>query len=751
MLQSGQERAYDRLLCEFGRHTPAWLDSLIRCTGIHDFTSSSTITPLQRRFLANGLRFICTPPKTHLNTFASHILSTTDLSDSIGWQRFSRTLAARFLFAGDKTDQPQSRLRDKFRLKGRHSHFLDQLEASHLGDDLGLDMRLVDQYRNSTLPLLKKATDAECHRVLSQRYRINVKVKEIDFIRSLVENINITCKPADKNLGLVLIDTEWYVTELRRMLSDRVTYSIVPTGSRPNVTLAKLQDHLLNELHQLVKKHRSTIQTYDPIHCDLIINFLLHRITKSGDNAAVIPTIYGIVKVHKPRLAMRPIVPCTRSVTTPASVVVDELLQRVLHEAKVPWIVRDTKSLIVDLESHTLSTQDGVFVTADIASLYTNIDTNDGLATVSDFLREHTTDLQLHRFIMDLLTFVMRNSYLQFRENVYRQIDGTAMGTACAPTYANIYVYMKERVIIADMGALIRLYRRFLDDIFAFIEAGMVEAFKTRMNQLHPKLKFEFVTHSSEAVFLDLLIHKGKRFSDSSIFDLRVHQKSMNLYLYIPWTSFHTDAAKRSFIQTELTRYVRNSSDRQDYHQLKRVFYGRLRDRGYPISFLRPLFTDTVLYEDRHYFLHPSAELMHHPTIFSHPPKSACLLKRIARAEFNDRRFGLQTDPPPVFVTSDNPLTRAVPIRKTLMQRWSILHAVNSSLPPPIIAYQTYPSLATVLVFQKATKNEKARLEKFQKPKTTVQTRMELHMHRNRSSGGHALSSSDSTPQRASQ
>ena len=37
----------------------------------------------------------------------------------------------------------------------------------------------------------------------------------------------------------------------------------------------------------------------------------------------------------------------------------------------------------------------------------------------------------------------------------------------------------------------------------------------------------------------------------------------MNLYLYIPYNSFHTDAMKRSFIQTELMRYIRNSSDRR--------------------------------------------------------------------------------------------------------------------------------------------------------------------------------------------
>jgi hypothetical protein len=742
-------------LTEFGQHTPAWLDALIRCTGIHDFTTSSTstssssfyLTPLQRRFLANGLRFICTPPKSQLQTFSSHISPTAGTStersssplgvdSTTGWPRFCRTLTSRLLLHpedGQRKRVQQTRVHEKFRLRGRHPqcHFLAQLEESHRGESTGSDLTLVDQYRAFTLPLLHLEMARALRRSLSQRCRINVTPKEKEFIQCLVQDAAVTCKPADKNLGLVLVDTVWYVGELRRMLSDRITYSIVKTGSNPPVTLRKLQDRLLNELHNLTKKHKNTIFTHDPVHADVIENFLLHRIRRSGTNAAIIPTIYGIIKVHKPRLSMRPIVPCTRSVTTPASVVVDELLQQVLRSAKIPWIVKDTKSLINELEACVLPTQEGELVTADIASLYTNIDTIDGLTTIDLFLSEQHLPSDLHRFIMDLLRFVMMNSYLSFRDTVYHQIDGTAMGTACAPTYANIYVFMKERSIVLDMvgSSVIRIYKRFLDDVFAFIAKSHVEEFKTRMNQLHPKLKFEFVTHSNEAVFLDLMIHKGRRFYESSIFDLRVHQKSMNLYLYIPWNSFHTDAAKRSFVQTELIRYVRNSSDREDYLRLRTVFYERLRDRGYPHSFLRPLFTGVVLYSDRQYFLYPSSDLAHHPTIYSHPPKSTCLQRRLERVA----RVGRSTHdavPPPIFVTSDNPLSRMIPIRKILSHHWSILTTIQPNLPRPIIAYKTWPSLATTLVFQKAKKNEEQRLKKFTQSTATLQVKIDSYFTR---------------------
>ena len=376
--------------------------------------------------------------------------------------------------------------------------------------------------------------------------------------------------------------------------------------------------------------------------------------------------------------------------------------------------MKDTKSFVVELEETVLPTRDGIFVTADIASLYTNIDTEMGLRLVRQFLVEQHVDSAHTELIMDLLTFVMRNSYLQFRDLILHQIDGTAMGTAAAPTYANIVVYMLEKSTIAEMTATrtLFLYRRFLDDVLAYLEPSAVEEFKCRMNHLHPKLRFDFVVHSSEAAFLDLHVYKGPRFSESSIFDLRVHQKKMNLYLYIPYHSFHSDAMKRSFIQTELMRYIRNSSQREHYSQLKQIFYQRLRDRGYPSFFLLPIF-DSIFYADRCFFLWPSATLHLHPLLHSQPPQSACLQRRLHRWKLAQSSLASPSShqPPPVFVIPYSPLSRLVPTRSLLCKHWEIIqHAIDSSIPKPIIAYQSSPSLLKTLVYQRARLMEQSRV-----------------------------------------
>jgi hypothetical protein len=312
---------------------------------------------------------------------------------------------------------------------------------------------------------------------------------------------------------------------------------------------------------------------------------------------------------------------------------------------------------------------------------------------------------------MDLLDFVMKNSYLTFQDKVWHQVDGTAMGTACAPVYANIVVYMREKEVLHSMRQHIYLYRRFLDDIFAYVAPSAVEELKTQLNAMHPKIRFEFVSHPREASFLDLCISKGERFAREGRFDLAVHQKKMNLYLYIPFRSFHTEAMKKSFILTELMRYIRNSSAAEGYYALRALFWQRLRDRGYPSAFLQPIF-NTIFYCDRPFFLWPSAELLSCPQLQQARPRSATLLRRLARLESAQCASAAAggEERPLVFVVPYSPLSRELPIRSILTRHWELVReALNEpSLAPPITAYQSATNLVTQLVFQRANRLEKA-------------------------------------------
>jgi hypothetical protein len=587
--------------------------------------------------------------------------------------------------------------------------------TEHIDDDdcarHSIALRALDQYRSVTLPALTLAVNSA-----TLRERINTSRDDLTFLQRLMHDRSITCKPADKNLGLALVDTEWYDCELKRMLADTITYKRIiftKTNGRSQLTstLPQLTTRLMSELKKLVARHISTLTEWYPSHADQMIKFLARRVTTT---TMQLPEIYLLIKVHKPKgLCGRPIVPSMNWITTPASILVDHLLQEILRSHPIPWLVKDTKSLINDLESTDELPRDGMFITADVMSLYTNIDTEMGLMLINKFLTDRLIQHDRITLIMDLLRFVMSNSYLSFKNNAYLQIDGTAMGTSCAPVYANIVVAMLEQKILTDLTDDIYLYRRFLDDVLAYVTVDVADRFQVRLNSLHHKIIFDFVSHPTQAEFLDLFIYKGEQFDREGRFDLRVHQKKMNLYLYLPYHSYHTDAAKRSFIQTELMRYIRNSTHRADYIDLKHIFYQRLRDRGYPHSFLLPVF-ESIYYCDRKLFLIPSKELLSsHSILLTHQPRSACLIKRIARARQIIHSDGassivsaplMQQSAPLVFIVPFTPLSRIISTRRLLTRQWYLAQQ-GLPLPAPIIAYQSYPSIMAKLVFSKARLN----------------------------------------------
>jgi hypothetical protein len=601
----------------------------------------------------------------------------------------------------------------KFHVKSARVQHAFEHQRDELRERMATQLHQLEQYQQQTLRLLRTIATGTISAVVKQPRPRNFCAADFAFVQRLMTDASITIKPADKNLGMVLVSTDWYNAELARMLSDRVTYqplrhfALMERG-KTVLALPKLIETLSLKLKELAKRSESSLELWHPEHGKKALRYLLHSVTQEK---CAVPKIYLLIKVHKAAgLSGRPIVPSTRWLTTPASVLVDHLLQEIMRDAAIPHIVKDTKSFVSELESLHTTIGDGVFLTADIASLYTNIDTDDGLTQVRRFLIERGVGGRHMELIMALLEFVMRNSYLTFQGNVWHQVDGTAMGTACAPVYANIVVYMREKDVLQSMRQHIYLYRRFLDDIFAYIAPSAVEELKARLNAMHPKIRFEFVSHPREASFLDLCISKGERFAREGRFDLAVHQKKMNLYLYIPFRSFHTEAMKKSFILTELMRYIRNSSAAEGYYALRVLFWQRLRDRGYPSAFLQPIF-NTIFYCDRPFFLWPSAELLRCPQLQRARPRSATLLRRLARLESAECASAAAGggERPLVFVVPYSPLSRELPIRTMLTRHWELVREAldEPSLAPPITAYQSATNLVTQLVFQRANRLER--------------------------------------------
>ena len=103
---------------------------------------------------------------------------------------------------------------------------------------------------------------------------------------------------------------------------------------------------------------------------------------------------------------------------------------------------------------------------------------------------------------------------------------------------------------------------------------------------MHNNLNFTHVGSSNSVDFLDITIFKGQQFQDKGLFDVSPFQKPMNKYLYIPLFSHHCANVFKSFIQAEIQRYTRNSTDPLHVILMRRLLRDRLIARGYPPRYL---------------------------------------------------------------------------------------------------------------------------------------------------------------------
>lgn len=72
----------------------------------------------------------------------------------------------------------------------------------------------------------------------------------------------------------------------------------------------------------------------------------------------------------------------------------------------------------------------------DVEALYSSIPHEKG-GTV--LMEQERTSWPLNQFMLQLLSFILTRNFI-FEDQYFLQAQGMAMGTSCAPSYANLYL-----------------------------------------------------------------------------------------------------------------------------------------------------------------------------------------------------------------------------------------------------------------------------------------------------------------------
>ena len=173
-----------------------------------------------------------------------------------------------------------------------------------------------------------------------------------------------------------------------------------------------------------------------------------------------------------------------------------------------------------------------------------------------------------------------------FDGSTYLQLQGTAMGTPMAVTYANLVLFYLEK---ASVKLPYLLYLRYIDDLFLLAPPDTATTFISRFCDQVESIQLDGITMGERGVFLDLdvKIKEGRLI-------YKTYQKEINKYLYIPPHSNHSLSSLRNIIRNEIRRYRLCCQEDNDYLEIKNLFFHRLLRRGYKPRLLLPLFKEKV-------------------------------------------------------------------------------------------------------------------------------------------------------------
>ena len=126
-------------------------------------------------------------------------------------------------------------------------------------------------------------------------------------------------------------------------------------------------------------------------------------------------------------------------------------------------------------------------VSLDVKSLYTSIPNAEGIKAVKKSLDNHPKRTVAIKVITTFLASILRLNNFIFNYTNYLKPKGCAIGTICAPLYANIFMdHFEKNLIYPLIKGFSLIYLRFIDDIF-FIWTGNKKDLMNFLNELNSK------------------------------------------------------------------------------------------------------------------------------------------------------------------------------------------------------------------------------------------------------------------------
>lgn len=228
---------------------------------------------------------------------------------------------------------------------------------------------------------------------------------------------------------------------------------------------------------------------------------------------SVPPAIYGLGKLHKWRegelLPLRPVVATIQSPTYKISGIIAKVLSKIVRES--PYRIKDSWQFKDTIKKVKIPNGYKMF-SLDATSLFTNIPKELCIRAIERrwlMIEEHTY-LSKDQFI-DAIKLIIDGSYFRYGDVYYQQLAGVAMGNSISGFLSDLVMEDLEVCILKKLPFIVPFYRRFVDDILAFVPEDKINQLLDAFNKYHPRLKFTIEEEKDKSInFLDMTLTRDE-------------------------------------------------------------------------------------------------------------------------------------------------------------------------------------------------------------------------------------------------
>ena len=355
----------------------------------------------------------------------------------------------------------------------------------------------------------------------------NVSREERQALKDLKQDDSIIAISADKGRAVVVMDTAEYETKMEALLSDSNTYEKLkkdPTG--------KYQRKVIEELKAIKKTGALDQRTYFEIY----------------PTSAVAPKFYGLPKIHKAGVPLRPIVASRGSVTYFIARHVAKILAPLV--GKSPRHIKNSADLVDKISQLTLD-DDECLVSFDVSALFTSIPVDEALRIIQALLENDETlsdrtDMSPAQ-VTSLLTLCLKTTYFIYKGEFYIQKEGAAMGSPVSPIVANLYMEDFEEKAISTFPHQLKFWGRYVDDALSATKLALIDPLTTHLNSIDNHIQWT-VEHQQDKQ-LPMLDAKMK-IQDNGAISTSVYRKPTHTDQYLQFDSHQPLQHKLGVVRT---------------------------------------------------------------------------------------------------------------------------------------------------------------------------------------------------------